>query len=254
MPSADTDPTLRMSGPTPSGRRRPSPPTLAAAVAAALAAAALGISLLADDGMRVRTEEQGTTVPTTATVVSTTTSVAGASTTVTAPATTVVSTPPRQERLSAESRLSLDGIGPVDVGMTLAEASEAAGMPIRTKPGDPYGPECEYAYPAQELDDVAFMVFNGRIARVDVGHRGSGRVRTVSGVGIGSTEEEVSRTYPGRIRVEGHPYVPTGHYLVYTPADPNLQHLGMIFETDGKVVTSFRSGRKDAVGQIEGCS
>ena len=246
MPSADTDPTLRISGPTPSGRRRPSRPTLAAAVAAALAAAALGVSVLTDDGVRVRTEEQGTTGPTTATTV--------ASTTVTAPATTAVSTPPRQERLSAESRLSLDGIGPVDVGMTLDEASAAAGMPIRTKPGDPYGPECEYAYPAQELDDVAFMVFNGRIARVDVGHRGSGRVRTVSGVGIGSTEEEVSRTYPGRIRVEGHPYVPEGHYLVYTPADANLQHLGMIFETDGKVVTSFRSGRKDAVGQIEGCS
>ena len=79
-------------------------------------------------------------------------------------------------------------------------------------------------------------------------------MRAVSGVGIGSTEEEVGRTDPGKIRVEGHFYLPNGHYLVYTPADPRLAHLGLIFETDGRVVTSFRFGLKDSVAQIEGCS
>lgn len=98
------------------------------------------------------------------------------------------------------------------------------------------------------------MVINGHIARVDVGDRGGRRVTTVSGVGTGDTEETVKRTYPGRIRVEGHPYVPTGHYLVYVPADPALAHLSMIFETDGQVVTTFRAGMKGAVSQIEGCS
>ena len=95
------------------------------------------------------------------------------------------------------------------------------------------------------------MVINGRIERVDVGHPG---VKTISGVGTGDTEETIKRTYPGRIRVEASPYVPTGHYLVYVPADPVLAHLSMIFQTDGQVVTTFRAGMKGAVAQVEGCA
>ena len=165
---------------------------------------------------------------------------------------TTVARPP--ERLTSDSRLRLDGIGPVNVGMTLAEASAAAGTPIRVHPNDPFGPECQYAAPIDGPEAVRFMVINGRIARVDVGNPGASAVRTVSGVRIGTTEDEVKRTYPGRIRVEGHPYVPTGHYLVYVPADAGLQHLSMIFETDGRSVTSFRAGLKGAVAQIEGCA
>ncbi len=171
----------------------------------------------------------------------------------TQPAPTVTTTTTAPERLSASSRLSLDGLGPVDLGMTLDQASAAAGTPIRIRPGDPFGPECQNAQ-AADLPEVNFMLINGRIARVDVGDGGGRRVTTVSGVGTGDTEETIKRTYPGRIRVEGHPYVPTGHYLVYVPADPALAHLSMIFETDGQVVTTFRAGMKGAVSQIEGCS
>ncbi len=138
--------------------------------------------------------------------------------------------------------------------MTLAEASAAAGVPIRVPADDPFGPECQYAQAALGDDALRFMVIDGRIARVDVGNPGTSRVRTLSGVGLATTEEEVKQTYPGRIRVQGHPYVPGGHYLVYVPADPGVQHLSMIFETDGRVVTSFRAGMKGAVAQIEGCA
>lgn len=175
-----------------------------------------------------------------------------ASPSTTRPAQPSTTAPPAPERLTSASRLSLDGIGPVDIGMTLEEASAAAGTPIRTRPSDPFGPECQYAY-AAAVPGVAFMVINGRIARVDAGDPG-GDLRTVSGIGRGSTEDEVKRTYPGRIRVEGHPYLPTGRYLVYVPADAGLSHLSMIFETDGRVVTRFRAGLKGAVAQIEGCS
>ena len=197
-----------------------------------------------------------TTVPTSGGSTVTTVPTPGGSTattvapppTTTQPAPTVTTTAP--ERLTASSRLSLDGLGPVDIGMTLNQASAAAGIPIRIRADDPYDGDCHYAY-ATELPEVNFMVINGRIARVDVGGR---RVKTVSRVGTGDTEETIKRTYPGRIRVEGHPYVPTGHYLVYAPADPALAHLSMIFETDGQVVTTFRAGMRGAVSQIEGCS
>lgn len=191
-------------------------------------------------------------VPASTEPVPSTTTAPAASPSTTRQAQPSTTTPPARERLTGESRLSLDGVGPVDIGMTLEEASAAAGTPIRTRPSDPFGPECQYAY-AAAVPGVAFMVINGRIARVDAGEP-QGNLRTVSGIGRGSTEDEVKRTYPGRIRVEGHPYVPTGRYLVYVPADAGLSHLSMIFETDGRVVTRFRAGLKNAVAQIEGCS
>ncbi len=95
------------------------------------------------------------------------------------------------------------------------------------------------------------MVVDGRIARVSVFD--PGRFVTVSGVGIGATEAEVHRIYGGRLNVEQHRYSEKGHYLVYTAADPSLQHLSLLFETDGRVVTTFRSGLRGAVARPEGC-
>lgn len=255
MAAADPDRTSEL--PTVgTARRRRWPWAVVAGVAAI--AGGLGYILQADgEGNGLTSAASRAPAPTVAATVH----AAGGSTATTlppAPATTqpppnVTTTTAAPERLTAGSRLSLDGLGPVDIGMTLDQASAAAGTPIRTRPDDPFGPECQYAY-AAAVPEVAFMVINGRIERIDVGHRSGRRVTTVSGVGKGDTEEAVKRTYPGRIRVEGHPYLPTGHYLVYVPADPALAHLSMIFETDGRVVTSFRAGMKGAVSQIEGCS
>ena len=256
MQAADTDRTSEFPTIGAPPRRRWPWAVLAGAV---VMAGGLGYVIQDDGGTRLRSgasEAPSLTVATTGpdTTASSATTVAPPHTQPTPPAPTVTTTT-APERLTASSRLSLDGIGPVDIGMTLDQASAAAGTPIRIRPGDdPFGPECQYA-DAAGLPELGFMVINGRIERVDVGDRGGrSRVTTVSGVGTGDTEETIKRTYPGRIRVEGHPYVPTGHYLVYVPADPALAHLSMIFETDGRVVTTFRAGMKGAVAQIEGCS
>ena len=166
-----------------------------------------------------------------------------ASTTVPA-ATTTTRSP---ERLTSDARVRMDGIGPLRIGMTVDEASAAAGTPIRVGADDFGG--CRYAWlPAFEGLDL--LVVDGRIARVGVG---DGPLRTVSGIGIGATEAEVHRVYGSRITVERHRYHPTGHYLVYVAADPSLQEFSLLFETDGRVVTAFRSGLKAAVARPEGC-
>jgi hypothetical protein len=96
------------------------------------------------------------------------------------------------------------------------------------------------------------MVLDGRIARVDVANS---PIRTVSGVGTGSTEDEVLATYPGRVRVEPNPY--TGHRggrdMVYV-ADEASAHLSLLFEADAGRVRSFRSGLLGAVMAPEGCA
>lgn len=159
--------------------------------------------------------------------------------------TTTTERPP--ERLTSEARLRMDGIGPVRVGMAVDKASAAAGVPIRV--GDDEFGNCRYAW-VPAIEGLDFLVVDGRIARVGVG---DGPIRTVSGMRIGATEAEVHRVYGARLTVERHVYHPNGHYLVYTAADPSLQQFSLLFETDGRVVTSFRAGLKAAVARPEGC-
>jgi hypothetical protein len=92
------------------------------------------------------------------------------------------------------------------------------------------------------------MVVDDRIVRVDVT---GGAVTTVSGIGMGSTEQEIQATYEG-IAVEPHLYRPAGHNLVYR-ALSEPAHL-LLFETDGGVVVGFRSGLEAAVRAPEGCA
>ena len=81
-------------------------------------------------------------------------------------------------------------------------------------------------------------------------------IATVSGIHVGATEAEVKAVYSGRggsYTVQPHPYTgPEGHYLVYDADGKGGKPL--IFETDGKKVTSFRAGEENAVQAIEGCA
>ncbi len=169
--------------------------------------------------------------------------------------TTIASTPPpapAPERLTSASRLRLDGIGPVLVGMTLAEATVAAGVPVRIDPRTDLGRGCAHAFADGGPQDLRFMVVDGRIVRVEVGRS---PIRTLSGIGTGSTVDEVLATYPNRIRVQPNPY--SGHLggrdLLYV-TDEESSHLGLMFETDGQRVHTFRSGFLGAVMAPEGCS
>jgi hypothetical protein len=169
--------------------------------------------------------------------------------------TTAAPTPPpapTQERLTSASRLRLDGIGPIQVGMTLEEATVAAGVPLRIDPRTDLGRGCAHAVADGGPQDLRFMVVDGRIVRVEVGRSPN---LTLSGVGTGSTVDEVLATYPNRIRVQPNPYI--GHLggrdLLYV-TDEGSSHLGLMFETDGLRVRTFRSGFLGAVMAPEGCS
>ena len=151
--------------------------------------------------------------------------------------------------LSAASTVILRGIGPVRVGMTLAEASAAAGKPIVAKPAP--SPECGHADPEGGPEGVSFMVVSDHIARVDVA---SGPVKTLSGAGIGDTEAQVQAKYGNKLEVSPHKYVPEGHYLTLVPTDPADAGFRLIFETDGTKVTRFRAGKQPEASYVEGCS
>ena len=150
--------------------------------------------------------------------------------------------------LSATSTVDLRGLGPVRVGMTLAEASDASGTRIVARPGS--NGDCGFAEAEGGPEGVAFMTASGRIARVDVT---AGPVRTRSGAGVGDTEAQVQARYSDRLQVSPHKYLPTGRYLTLVPSDSEDSGFRLIFETDGGKVARFRAGKQPEVSYVEGC-
>ena len=148
-----------------------------------------------------------------------------------------------------EASLAINGFGPIRVGMTLAEASESARRAITIAYDS--GRNCAYAEPRGGPEGLRFMVIDDEIVRIDID---SPSITTLSGIHNGSTEADIYDAYPGRIRRERHPYERGGSYLIYESKDASDLEYLMIFETDGAVVTRFRSGFKQPVGFIEGCS
>lgn len=156
-----------------------------------------------------------------------------------------------QARLTQQSKLSINGIEPVRVGMSVAQAETVAGIRL-TRPDSSDNKECFYVKPQSGTPDVLFMVTNNRIARVDV--QGNSPITTISGGRIGDTEAKIKSLYPGQIQVTPNKYNPNGHNLTFTPKNPNEGNYRVVFETDGNRVTTFRSGKLPEVEWVEGCS
>lgn len=154
-----------------------------------------------------------------------------------------------QTKLTNQSKLFTNGIGQVRVGMTVSQARKAAGTRLV---GDPPNKYCYYIKPEREPKDVAFMVTEGRISRVDVWR--NSKITTLKGAKIGDTEARIKSLYPGQIKVTPHNYVQGGHYLTFVPKDQSDENYRVVFETDGKRVTEFRSGKLPEVEFVEGCS
>jgi len=142
----------------------------------------------------------------------------------------------------------VDGMGVVQVGMTIVEVERLVGGAARIERIEP-DEACGYAYSAALPAGTSLMLSGDTVVRVNVDTKG---IRTEAGVEVGGTEAGTLERYLGIVRVEPHPYTgPEGHYLIVDdPAHPQFR---LIFETDGKVVTSFRAGRRSEVDLIEGC-
>lgn len=147
--------------------------------------------------------------------------------------------------LSFDDLLQIDRIGPVEVGMGLAQARAAAGQELRQE-GDDLG-GCVYYAPRSKSPDVSLMVIEGIVSRIDVDEAST--TSTQEGIRIGSSEADVKRTYP-TTTVSKHHYT-DGHYLRVLSENGQTAYL---FETDGTKVLNFRSGFVNAVDQVEGCA
>jgi hypothetical protein len=145
--------------------------------------------------------------------------------------------------------LNEDGLGQIQVGMNL---SDAVNMGLLNE-NPTMRKECDFVFPAVGAgipDGVSVMVVNGKVARIDVD---TGSVTTEDGAKIGDTEDRLKTIYNGDLQVEPHKYIDGGHYMTVL-GDSASAGKAIVFETDGKHVTSFRAGRLPEVKWVEGCS
>ena len=149
----------------------------------------------------------------------------------------------------ATTALTDSSFGPVRIGMTLTQLAAAIG-PL----GDTakLNRDCDIVSASDPLrmpQGVSITQVDGRVARIDVENDS---ISTDKGVRVGDTEEKVKQLYGGSVIVEPHKYI-DGHYLEIRSGSDSATAKGIVFETDGKKVTTFRSGFWEPVRWVEGC-
>jgi hypothetical protein len=144
--------------------------------------------------------------------------------------------------------ISPNSFGPLRVGMTVAQAAKAMGGGFGAPTG--YSGGCGYAALVKAPKGLAVMLDNGKIARFEVR---SGGIATAEGARIGDSEARIKSLYGSAVTTTPHKYVQGGHYLTVTPVSRADTAYKIIFETDGKQVTEFRSGKSPEVEQVERC-
>ena len=150
--------------------------------------------------------------------------------------------------------VSEDGFGPVKLGMTVGEAQKLLGVHLEKDDYNDYE-ECRYYTPVQGYRGLSFMTSLGKIVRVDIeGSEDSKKpvsIATDIGAKTGDTEARVLALYKGRIKVSPHFYggLPSHYFRIYDGAGK----VRLIFETNAKVITSYRAGHEPEVEYVEGC-
>ncbi len=160
-----------------------------------------------------------------------------------------------------QETVSVGGLGPIRLGMTIQEAANAAQVSFVVAPMT-QSAVCQYYLPevfdaekaarTASIDGIGLMVVNDQVIRIDIWS--DSPVKTLSGLGVGSTIEEVETAYDGQIEVTPRQYI-EGNYLTLTPDAAGSNLYTLVFETDkAGQVTEFRTGQFPAVTWAEGCS
>lgn len=144
--------------------------------------------------------------------------------------------------LPSGARLTTAGLGPVKIGMTIAQAERAGKRDITFEGGDANA-LCATA----SLGSNLFGLFSkGRLARIYVRSR---NYATLKAIYVGDRQAKVLSRYGPSLKRSPHKYVPGGLYLKLTVGNRRL-----VFETDGRRVTQMSSGRKPEIDYVEGCA
>lgn len=157
-----------------------------------------------------------------------------------------------QVQLTENSKLAINGIGPIRVGMTVDEASLAAGVKMVKTLNSFRNEECGYFDIEGGPNGISFMVTKGRIATVNISNE---RLTTIRGIKIGDPEDKILKLYPQeQIQVVTGLIGGRMKRFTFVPRDAADRNYRLIFETGNNRVDRFRSGKLPEVEYLGGCS
>jgi hypothetical protein len=169
--------------------------------------------------------------------------------------------------------VSLMSAGPVQLGMTVEAAERSMGAKFAPV-AEPFSEACYITRRADGKDEaISYVIENGKVVRVDFApnHGQQMPLKTTTGIGIGSSEADIRRSYKNII-ITRAPYYdeeseteadktraemgntapqPSPHFSVRIDS-PNHER-GIIFDTQDSKVTRFSIGFKNALDNIENC-
>jgi hypothetical protein len=140
--------------------------------------------------------------------------------------------------MSNDSRLRIDGIGGVRLGMDLEQARTGFGGPTVFTDGSP----CQALAPQGDPAGLSVILIGNRVSLITVT---SGPLKTAAGIAIGSTVAQVKQAYPGiddrgtRLVLRG-----TGSFAAYS----------LVFEQTNGAVTGFWTGVREVAEADEACA
>lgn len=145
--------------------------------------------------------------------------------------------------------LRIDGLGSMTIGMHVDDVERATGMEVDIS--SDFSPQCRYGQLVGGPRDLFLMFSRRELVRIDVGSDSA--IQTDTGIGVGDPISAVEDAYGDELEREPHPYLgDRGSYLIFD-AEPEDGFL-IIFETNRRSVTSFRSGFDEQVRYKEGCA
>ena len=149
--------------------------------------------------------------------------------------------------LGRNSSLSTVGLDTVTFGLTVSQAERASGHEMIACGAVT---DCYRVTPDGAPTGISFVVDDGTIERVDI--VGDSPITTLSGAGIGTTEDELDELFGDRLeRVD----LGGGRTdVVFVPTDENDQEFRVAFTTVDGVVESMRSGRVPLVLDLAACA
>lgn len=186
--------------------------------------------------------------------------VAPAATPVTSTRAQAVPEPTAPASAPAALRLAPEGLGPLKIGMTLAQVTDAWGAdaePDAVGGADPAS--CDQFRPARAPQGVLVMIENGRLTRISLIRENP--IRTDRGVGLGSTADAVRGAYKGTVAASPHKYRDApSEYLTHwarkaVPGDRTTPtDRGIVFEVDGRGIVDLVHAGGPSIQYVEGCS
>jgi hypothetical protein len=187
-----------------------------------------------------------------ATRATTTTTAVVAVTSSTSSTTTTEALPPitGPVRLDERSKFDGRGVGPIEAGMTVAEAEQAAGRRFTVQRDDP-GAACYTAtidgLPGLEVavKGPSPVARDGAIVRIAAT---DSAWSTVSGVRVGASKSEVQQAYGTRAKAS-----PDASMLTVSVKDAGQSYAVVFVMSQRDTVTAIRSGEAAAATAPEGC-